>query len=111
MLKVPYIFICEGIKVDKADFSPSNIFDRRIILKSPTFLENISLVIGLIGDKDDDQKEFTVKIRGKIFNASLPPLKYEFKGYDEITIFQGEIDKLPVSEDETIYFEVFLIIR
>lgn len=108
MLKVPYIFICEGIDIenDGQDVSISKMFDVRTIKQSPSVLDELYLAFSILGEETDDGQEFTIKIRGKEFKASLPPLQYKFNGYDQFTLFYGKIGSLPVTDGETIYFEI-----
>lgn len=108
MLRVPYIFVCEGIDFNNNDqnITISNMFDMKTIKKSPSILRDLQLVFGVIGEEEDHKKELILKIRGKEFKTSLPALTYNFNGYDQITLFHGSLGSLPVSNGETVYFVI-----
>ncbi|MNW42235.1 hypothetical protein D3C74_193990 [compost metagenome] len=108
MLKVPYIFVCKEAQSVVGGIDISNIFNVAFVQDSPSFIEGVNLVIGIVGVPDDDGQEFILKIRGKSFETvTLPPISYEFIGYDIISVSLGEFDRIPVIENETIYFEVY----
>lgn len=106
MLSIVYIFVCEGIKKENGKISALNIFDKRTISDTPTVLkEDMMLAFGLLGEESDHDNEFTLRVRGKELDFSMP-VTYKFNGYDEINTYTTRVSNFPVSEEQIVYFEI-----
>lgn len=107
MLRIPYMFMCEDFKWQRGEFSTKNIFDRVEIGSYPTTLDdNVFLVVGVMGDEEDDGEFFSIEIKGKNFKARLPDIEFEFHGYNEIVVFNYNFEGFPIQEPQTTYFNV-----
>ncbi|WP_217635188.1 hypothetical protein [Paenibacillus sp. yr247] len=103
---MPFLLLVDEVKMKEGKLTATNIFDEVEVSELPTLLPEFHLCMGLLGEEEDEGETLTLKIRSKNLKKNDVDFPYQHGRDGIIKNVTVKIAKLPISETETIFFEV-----